>query len=165
MPWSSEEYPGAPTSRQRGIQSGLPGAAVLESAGYPFDFLARLKLGINRLFGGLEPLDKALPSEVHGVPTQGRERMQDLIDFLHPFVSRPGFGKNPQDAQDLLNAFGERALGFGGVEGQQASGLLKVYRNVMARKHLYDQLGLPEEEEPAQGLAGVMQKMRQGQAR
>jgi len=31
---------------------------------------------------------------------------------------------------------------------------------VMARKSLYEQLGQPEPEEPAQGLAGVMQKMR-----
>jgi hypothetical protein len=159
MPWSSEEYPTNPPVRQRGIQTGLPGAAVLQDAGYPFDFLSRLKLGVAKLFGGLESVEN-LPREVQGVPVQGRERMQDLIDFLHPFVSRPSFGRNPQDAQDMLDAFGQRALGFGGVEGQQASGLLKVYRNVMSRKKLFEDLGLPEEEEPAQGLAGVMQKMR-----
>jgi hypothetical protein len=165
MPW--EEYP--PTNQlpqRRGIQVGLPAADVLDSAGYPLDWFSKLKLGMARLFGGLEPVDKALPTEVHGVPTGGRERMQDLIDTLRPFASRLNFGRNPQDAEDLLDAFAKRNLGLGDIEQERASNLLKTYRRAVAKKNL-EELGVFEvPEEPARGLAGVMQQMRQqGQAR
>jgi hypothetical protein len=153
MPY--EEYP-----TPRRIQSGLPGADVLHQAGLPMSFWNRIQLGIARLFGGLEPVDKALPAEVMGVPTQGRERMGDWVEFLRPFVTRPNFGQNPQDAEDVLDAFTQKSLGGLGTEGERASNLLRVYRRALAKKNL-EQLGLFEApEEPAKGLVGIMQNRR-----
>jgi hypothetical protein len=151
MPYP-EEYPTTP----RRIQSGLPAASVMQEAGYPLDWFSKLKLGMAKLFGGLESLD-ALPSQVRGVPVQGRERMQDLVEFLRPFASRPNFGRNPQDAEDVLEAFTKRSLGLGDIEQERASKLLKVYRNAIARKGL-EELGVfSPTEEPARGLMQIIQ--------
>jgi hypothetical protein len=125
------------------------------------DWFTRLKLGMARMFGTLEPVDKALPSEVAGVPVAGRQRIGELVELLRPFVSRENFGKNPNDAQDVIDAFAKRTLGLGDTEGQQASNLLKVYRRALAKKNL-EELGVfePEAEEPDKGLVQFMRSQR-----
>jgi len=87
--------------------------------------------------------------------------MEDLIETLRPFVSRPNFGKNENDVNDVLDAFAQRNLGLGPRDTEQASNLLKVYRRAIAKKHLEDAgvFEVPEEEQ-AQGLRGVLQKLR-----
>ena len=139
---------GDPPVSRRGFQATLPAAEAARAAGYPLDVWSRLRLGLAQFLGELEPIDKALPREVHGVPVRGRERMQDFIDTFQPFVSRPSFG--PQDAEEFLSAFGKRDLGLGELEAERASKLLEVYRNAIRKRNAPANFGFgePEDEEP-----------------
>jgi hypothetical protein len=145
MPWREKTNPVDPVERR--IKTTLPAASVLEATGYPLDWFSKLKLGIARLVGELEPIERALPSQVHGVPVRGRERMEDFLDFFQPFVSRPSFGKDPQDAYDVLDALEKRSPGLSPTESERARGFLQVYKNVLAKKNAPGNFGFGDEDE------------------
>jgi hypothetical protein len=129
MPYNIfEERDDDPRRRDRYLRM-LQDMSLAGAAGRPLSWQDRLRLKQANMFGELEPVERALPTSVHGVPTQGQQRTRGLVQFVEPYINRREFG-SPEDIDALMERFKS------GLGDERARGLLDVFKNVMMRRRL-----------------------------